>query len=273
MPDPIGPNSFIALRVIGAALLFFLLAYRRLVIPAREHWGRFLLCAVCGVATNQLLFFNGLALTSPINASIMMTSNPIMVLIISSILLKQKLTLTKITGVLIGAVGAIAIILMSTYDTARTSHWLGDVFILINSLSWALYLVMVKPLMKHYHPMVITAWVFLIGTILVFPFGGMGLSSLPWETFDTGQWFAIMYVIVCVTFLAYLFNMAGIHHLSPEVASAYIYFQPLLAGLFAFLFTWYSGKDYAGDITWLKMAAGLLVFLGVYLVSRKENGK
>ncbi len=271
MPEPIGPNSFIALRVSGAVILFWLISYRRMVWPARRHWWRFLLCAVCGVATNQLLFFNGLALTSPINASIMMTSNPILVLLISTLLYRQRLSLMKMSGVLIGAAGAVAIIVMSSWDKAQSSHWVGDVFILINSLSWAFYLVMVKPLMKDYHPMVITSWVFLIGLILVLPFGGLGLSALPWEDFTTGQWFAILYVIVFVTFLTYLFNMVGIHYLSPEVASAYIYFQPILAGLFAFLFTWYSGHDYTGDITWLKIGAGLLVFAGVYLVSKKPK--
>ena len=106
MPQPIGPNSFIKLRVVGACVLFWIIAARKISIPAREDWWRFLVCAVCGVATNQLLFFNGLALTSPINASIIMTSNPIIVMLISAALLKQKITWLKMVGVLLGAAGA-----------------------------------------------------------------------------------------------------------------------------------------------------------------------
>ncbi|MDZ4824676.1 MAG: DMT family transporter [Flavobacteriales bacterium] len=273
MPDPIGPNSFIVLRVVGAAVLFWLIVARRIQIPDKEDWGRLLLCAICGVATNQLLFFNGLALTSPINASIMMTSNPIIVMVISAVLLKQKINALKILGIMLGAAGAIAIIMLSTYDTSEDSSWQGDVCILINSLSWGFYLVLVKPLMKRYNPVMITAWIFLIGIILVLPFGGSGASEIEWMQLSAWQWFSILYVIVFVTFLTYLLNMIGIHLLSPTVASAYIYFQPLLAGVFAFLFSFFLGKDFTGDITWLKVACGVLVFAGVYLVSRSESAQ
>ncbi|MFM2202276.1 MAG: hypothetical protein RL040_1476, partial [Bacteroidota bacterium] len=106
MPDPIEPTSFIALRVIGASVLFWIISIRKIVLPEREDWWRFIACAIAGVATNQLLFFNGLALTSPVNASIIMTSNPIIVMVLSAIFLKQRITLIKTIGVALGAIGA-----------------------------------------------------------------------------------------------------------------------------------------------------------------------
>ncbi len=271
MPDPIGPNSFITLRVMGACLLFWIISYRKISIPEKSDWWRFLVCAICGVATNQLLFFNGLALTSPVNASIMMTSNPIIVMIISAVMLRQRITWMKVLGILLGAVGAIALLWLSAYDVSRQSSVKGDLFILINSISWGFYLVMVKPLMAKYHPMMIVSWVFLIGIILVLPFGGLGLTDISWSELNSWQWFSVIYVIVFTTFLTYLFNMFGIHYLSPTVASVYIYFQPMLAGVFAFVFSYLLHLDFTGDITWSKVICTLLIFSGVYLVSRSER--
>jgi drug/metabolite transporter (DMT)-like permease len=271
MPDPIGANSFIALRVIGACLLFWLVAWKRIRVPERTDWWRFLICAICGVATNQLLFFNGLSLTSPVNASIIMTSNPILVMLISAVLLKQRITWMKVVGVLLGAAGAITLLWLSSFDTTKQSSLQGDLFILINSISWGFYLVLIKPLMKKYHPLMITAWVFLIGILLVLPFGGMGVRSIPWESLTNWQWFSIFYVIIATTFLTYLFNMIGVHHLSPTVASSYIYFQPMLAGVFAFVFSTMLERDFTGDITWMKVFCTLLIFGGVYVVSRSDK--
>ncbi|MFN0033110.1 MAG: DMT family transporter [Flavobacteriales bacterium] len=270
MPQPIGPNSFITLRVVGACVLFWIIAARKITIPAKEDWWRFVLCAICGVATNQLLFFNGLALTSPINASIIMTSNPIIVMLISALLLRQNITLLKAIGVILGALGAVSLLLLSEFDNTKNSTSLGDLFILINSTSWAFYLVLVKPLMKKYHSLMITAWVFLIGIVLVLPFGGMGLQTIAWSELSAWQWFSIVFVIVFTTFLTYLFNMIGVHHLSPTIASAYIYFQPMLAGAFAFVFSFFLQENFTGDITWQKALCAAMIFLGVYLVNRGE---
>ncbi len=271
MPQPIDPNSFIILRVVGACFLFWIVAWRNISVPDKKDWWRFIVCAICGVATNQLLFFNGLALTSPINASIIMTSNPILVMLISAILVKQKVTWMKIIGVVLGAIGAISLLLLSEFDQSKTSSIRGDLFILINSTSWAFYLVLVKPLMQKYPPMMITAWVFLIGIFLVLPFGGMGIQTIAWSALTNWQWFSVLYVILFTTFLTYLFNMIGVYHLSPTVASAYIYFQPMLAGVFAFVFSFFLHQNFSGDITWQKVWCTMLIFAGVYLVSKGEN--
>ena len=269
MPDPIEPTSFIALRVMGAAVLFWIISFRKIVLPHREDWWRFIACAIAGVATNQLLFFNGLALTSPVNASIIMTSNPIIVMVLSAIFLKQAITKMKVAGVALGAVGASMLLWSSNGDAGGHSSLLGDVFILLNSISYAIYLVMVKPLMKKYHPLDIVAWTFLIAIVLVFPFGGMGLKTVSWSALDSWQWFCVAFVIVCTTFLTYLFNILAIHRLSPTIASSYIYLQPVFAGLFALLLASVVERDYTRDISWFKIGCAVMIVAGVYLVSRR----
>jgi drug/metabolite transporter (DMT)-like permease len=271
MPDPIAPTSFIALRVMGAAALFWLVALRKIVIPQRADWWRFLLCAITGVATNQLLFFNGLALTSPVNASIIMTSNPILVMVMSAVFLKQRITLLKAAGVLIGALGASMLLWSSNGDVGGHSSLQGDVFILLNSISYAIYLVMVKPLMQKYHPLDIVAWTFLIAIALVFPFGGIGLKTVSWSSLSHWQWFCVAFVIVCTTFLTYLFNILAIHRLSPTIASSYIYLQPVFAGIFALLLATVVERDYTRDISWFKIGCALMIVAGVWLVSRTPS--
>ena len=270
MPDPIAPTSFIALRVMGACALFWIIAARKIVIPQREDWWRFLLCAITGVATNQLLFFNGLALTSPVNASIIMTSNPILVMVMSAVFLKQSITVFKAAGVALGALGASMLLWSSNGDVHGNSSLLGDVFILLNSISYAIYLVMVKPLMQKYHPLDIVAWTFLIAIALVFPFGGMGLKAVAWSALDSWQWFCVAFVIVCTTFLTYLFNILAIHRLSPTIASSYIYLQPVFAGIFALLLASVVERDYTRDISGFKIGCALMIVAGVWLVGRRN---
>ncbi len=270
MPEPIGANSFITLRVAGACLLFWLVVGKKAVLPKKEDRWRFILCALTGVATNQLFFFNGLALTSPINASIIMTSNPILVMLISAVLLKQRITWMKVLGVVIGAIGAITLLWISTHDVTKQSSVTGDIYILINSLSFAFYLVLVKPLMSKYHPFVVTAWIFTIGVFMVLPFGGLGITAVEWSVLTAWQWFCVGFVIVFTTFLSYLLNNIGIHYTSSTITSSYIYLQPILAGVFAFLFSGITEKNFASDITLIKVLCALLVFAGVFLVSKGE---
>lgn len=271
MPNPIGPNSFILLRVLGACICFWFIAARKIQIPKKEDLGRFILCGLTGVAINQLLFFNGLSLTSPINSSIIMTSNPIMVMLISALIYKQAITTKKAVGLALGAIGAISLLLLSTGDHSKLSNPLGDLCILINSMSYAFYLVLVKPLMKKYSPLTVVTWVFSVGLIAVSPFGGLGITDIAWSSLDVYQWLAVGYVILFVTFLTYLLNILALQHTTATTASAYIYFQPLLAIFFSYLFTQLTGTDYVSDFTLMKMACGVCIIVGVYMVSERQT--
>lgn len=269
MPDPLAANAFIVLRATGAAILFWIIAAKKITLPEKSDWWRFLVCALTGVCINQLCFFNGLALTSPINSSIMMTSNPILVMVISSFALKQRITTMRILGILLGAFGAI-ILLTSQYGALNTEGTKGDIFILVNSISWAFYLVLVVPLMKKYHPTVVAAWVFLIGSILVIPIGSEGLGSIQWSALTRWQWFCMGYVVMGTTFLAYLLNMLAVSRLSPTTVSSYIYLQPMLAGIFSWLLDSFLGISFDSSLNAVKILSAVCIFAGVYLVSRND---
>lgn len=261
MPDYIQPSGFILLRVIGAVTLFAL-SYFLFVKEKVEKQDvfRLAICGVFGVAINQLLFFEGLNLSTPINAALVMTTNPVLVILLSFFIIKETLTLRKGVGILFGLVGAAMLILKGGSFDLSFDHQLGNLFVFINAVSYGLYLVIVKPMMSKYNPITVMFFVFAFGLLYVLPFGFNKLSAVNWEIIPTTIYLEIAFVVVCTTFIAYLMNATALKQLSPTTVSIYIYLQPILATVFAIFW----GAD---SLDGQKIIAALLIFFGVYLVS------
>jgi len=267
MPTFIMPSGFILLRVVGAFLLFFLL-YKIFIHEKIEIKDllRLVACGFFGVAVNQLFFFEGLNLSTPINASIIMTINPIIVIIISFFILKESFGIKKIFGVLLGLVGAGLLILNKGEIDLSNNLRTGNILVLINASSYAFYLVIVKPLMTKYNPITILTYVFGFGMIFVFPFGYEHLCNIDWNTMPKTIFLQVIFVVFCTTFLAYLFNAYALKNLNPTTVSIYIYIQPVLASIFAVFW----GIDKVNNE---KIAAAIIIFFGVYLVSKQNRRK
>jgi drug/metabolite transporter (DMT)-like permease len=268
MPDYLTPNVFILLRVVGATVLFWLiwLLGKREVI-AKKDIPLVALCALFGVAINQLFFFHGLNLSSSINSGIIMATNPMLVVVLSYFLLKEAISWKRTTGILIGAIGAMLLTLKG--GTGKGDSVLGDTFLFINALSYAFYLVLVKPLMKSYSPLTVITYVFSFGMlyVLMFPPTITDLSQTDFSRIPTSAWWIILYVIVGVTFLTYLLTVYGLKYVSPSVSSVYIYIQPVLVIVFTFLFFYLGMVDFTQTITAEKVMYMLMIFFGVYLAS------
>jgi drug/metabolite transporter (DMT)-like permease len=271
MPNPIGPNAFIVLRVSGALALFFLVSFKFLEIPKLRDIPLFLFCGLTGVATNQLFFFNGLSLTTPVNASIIMCTNPILVAILYFVGKRKWPSLMTASGILLGSIGALGIILLRAPFEASADYLRGDLYILINSLSYGLYLTTAPRLMKKYKPITAITWVFACGLIFILPIGYSDASAIAWGTLTPLHWMSLAFIIIAVTFLTYLMNIYALSKVSPTVTSAYIYLQPLLAGVFAFLFAGIGNQDHTASITVEKILFALLIFAGVYLVGKRND--
>lgn len=277
MPQVIGPSGFILLRVAGALLLFWMAWTFK---PERIDWsdlGRLALCAAFGVVVNQLMFFHGLMRTTPINASIIMVATPILVLVLAAVLIGERITQRKVLGVVLGAGGALTLIFLKPSSASQAGSTLGDLFILINASSYGLYLVMVKPLMRKYRAVTVMAWSFLIGSILVLPFGWTELVAVQWSVLTPALWGALLFVVVMVTFVAYLLNTWALGVVSPSVVGTYIYMQPLLAALFTWVFV-QVGADrlgipgrYDATLGWPQLLCAAAIFIGVHLVSRADR--
>lgn len=254
--------TFILFRVLGATSLFWLLFFKTEKIQPKDYI-KFAIAGVFGVAANQLMFFEGLDHTSTINASIIMVNTPILVLIFSSLLLKERISNRKIIGVIIGLIGAVTLILFKDTSVKNEATLYGDTFILLNASSYALYLVLVKPLMKKYSPYTVIKWVFTFGLIYVIPFG---LYQFEGANFDMSSEIIlkVVFIIIFTTFFTYLLTMYGLNKVSPTTVSSYVYLQPVLTTAIAM----FSGFE---QPTLINLICGITIFMGVYLVSFKPK--
>ena len=226
MPQYIKPFGFILIRVALTTTLFFIL--HRFWIKEKVEKKDFLLLAACGlfgVVINQELFFLGLSITNPINASLIMIMTPLLVFIISFFMARESVTWQKILGLILGSAGALIILGGKGFSFNSHTVW-GDFFVLINATSYAIYLVMVRPLMKKYHPLTVIKWVFFFGLIPVFFFGVKQFGQIEWSGFTPKIWLCVAFVVICVTFFAYLLNILALREVHSSVVGAYIYLQP-----------------------------------------------
>ncbi len=258
------PLGFIVLRAISATILFWGISSLQ-PQPAeridRKDIGRIILCALFGVAANQMLFFSGLQLTKPINASLIMTITPLMVLLSAAVILKERITRQKLLGIFLGLAGAVLVISYGQSLDFQMTHIKGDLMILANATSYGMYLVLVKSLMQRYQPITVLKWIFTIGFLMVLPFGVGQLQGVAWETFPLSIWVAIIYVLIMVSCVSYLLNAFALKTVRASVVGIYIFLQPIMATIVALL----AGRD---TLSITKILAAVLIFAGVYLVSK-----
>ncbi len=257
----ISPMGLVFFRVLTALIIFtvFHLIFVKEKIDKKDI-PKIILVSLFGIVINQSFFIIGLKHTVPINAALLLTVVPILVFVFSVILLKEKISISKIIGVLIAFSGVLLIILNKGNLQFTYSNMKGDILVFLNSVSYALYLVMVKPLLKKYNPLTITKWIFFFGMIFIMPLGIKGALNAHWQLFDAKVWMAFVYVLVFTTLLAYLFNIIALSRVNPSVVGVYVYLQPVLATFVALII----GKD---SISALKIVSAVLIFAGVYLVS------
>jgi|TARA_Y100000385_G_scaffold138937_1_gene144330 drug/metabolite transporter (DMT)-like permease len=265
MPDYIEPLGFILVRVTGAVIMFWLcyVLFYYEKVKANDLL-KLAICGLFGVAINQMLFFEGLNLTTPINAAVIMVSNPILVLLFGVFFATEGFSTKKGIGVALGAIGALTLITNGGQLSLNNEHFWGNIMVFLNASSYAVYLVLVKPLMKKYKPITVISWVFLFGIIFVIPFGWSDFQAIQWSAMPSTILWSVVFVVVGTTFLAYLFNIYGLKTLNPSTVSTYIYLQPVLASIVAII----ASSD---ELNLIKVISAILIFLGVYLVSQKTK--
>ncbi len=266
MPDYIGAFGFVMLRVIGAAALFWIISIfgPKEKIDKKDYL-RMLICAILGMGVNMLVFFKGLSLSTPINSAVLITTTPIIVLIMSAILIKEKITRRKVLGIFIGLIGAMGLIVFGTEIRLDAPNIpLGNFLILMNSVFYGTYLILAKILISKYHPFTFMKWLFSLGILICLPFGFQEMSEIEWSLLPFDIIWRIVFVIIGTTFCTYLFNIFALTQLKASTLSAFIYVQPILGILFAIA----MGKD---TLTTIKVLAAAMVLFGVYLASRKTK--
>ena len=225
---------------------------------------RFFLCALTGIAINQLLFIKGLSLTFSIHASLLMLTTPILITFIAAWLLREKLTRNKIIGLLVGVIGASILVISRGNSGEGQDVLLGDIMVILNAISYTFYFILVRPLMKDYHPVMVIRVVFSIGLLLMLPVCWNEFSQIPWGSYAWTDWCILGLIVIGGTFLAYLFNVYGIKQVGASVAGSYIYAQPVFAAAIAMFVL-------GEELTIQKILAAMCIFAGVYLANKTES--
>jgi drug/metabolite transporter (DMT)-like permease len=257
--------ALVFLRIVGACILFWIFSlFVKTQKIEKADFKKLIWLTLFGVVINQVFFIYGLSLTHPINSAIIMISNPIVVFIFTLIILKERITVFKVGGLSIAIVGALIILRFKGNFEAGSDTIVGDMMTLVNSISWAIFVVLIKPIMMKYDTINVMKWLFLFGTIYMLPIGLYDTLNTNWSGFNSHAAFAVCFVVIATTFFAYLLNIYGLRSLSPSVVSAYIYIQPFLASIFAII----MGED---KLTPTKIFSGILIILGLYLVNFKPK--
>ncbi|MEL4306805.1 DMT family transporter [Joostella sp. CR20] len=266
MPRYIEPFGFIFLRVTGAAALFWLISFfgPKEKID-RKDWPRLIASAVFGMVINMLMFFKGLSLSTPVNSAVISTITPIFVFVLSAVIIKERITPIRAFGVLLGLAGALGLILFGEQmQKGAPNIALGNMMLLTNAISYGTYLILVKPLTAKYHAFTIMKWLFLIAIFVNFPFTISEFRAVEWSSLPFDAIWRMAFVVLGTTFSTYLLNIYALKQLKASTIGAFVYLQPLIGIFFAVL----VGAD---TISFVRIIAAILVFIGVYLVTKTKR--
>ena len=254
-------------RICGAAILFWLSS---IVVPQqhvpKQDLLRIAAASIFGIVLAQGGLILGLSLTSPINATMEITTQPIFALLLAAIILHERITLRKAVGVLLGFVGAAILVLLTTSDNGRAADFRGDIIVFVSQISFALYLTIFSDIIKRYSLFTFNKWMFTFASIFLLPLTLNDMVQLKWTTLSLRTIGEIAYIIVFCTFITFLLVVYSQRKLSSTVVSTYNYVQPfvtvtasLLMGLAVF--------------QWQHLIAAILIFTGVWLVISTRQTK
>ncbi|WP_196886240.1 DMT family transporter [Aureivirga sp. CE67] len=272
IPKNIAAESFFFLRILGATILFWsIYIFRKEKIDKRDYL-RIFFCGLLGVTISKLAFFKGLEHTSPIDSSIISTLTPVAILFFSYFLLKEKMGFLKILGIILGFGGTFLLIWFGNHESGGTSSIYGNLLTLLKVLSYGAYIVIAKPLMQKYHHITVISWVFFVALITSIPFSYSYVIHTDWTLITPFALFVILYVTVCSTFLVYLFNLYSLKHLPASIIGSYIYLQPVVTYIAIEIYESITHSPaYTEDLSVLKIVSCLMIFVGIFLVSKKKK--
>lgn len=259
------PIIMVDFRIFGSALLFWItsLFTPREHVPAMDKL-RLFGAGMIGILLNQGCFIIGVSYTSPGEASLVTTTMPMWVMLLAWLFLKEPITIKKAGGIVLGAAGALILVLGGKGSISGGDNpALGDFIVLLAQLSYALYLTLYRNFIKKYSLVTLMKWMFLSASIVGLPATVGFLKSTHWGAISFNEWIGIAYIVVFATYIAYIFIMIGQKNLRPTIVGMYNYVQPIVASIVGIIL----GMDH---FTFPKIVAVVLIFTGVYLVTMSK---
>ncbi|WP_196893290.1 DMT family transporter [Aureivirga marina] len=269
MPEVLSPMAFFFTRVWGIIPFVFILYLFKPQRIKKKHFIPLFVSAIMIVTISNHTYFYGLNLTSPVDASILMTCTPIFALFFSVLAKHEKFSYLKILGVIVGGIGAVVLILYGNESGNQAATLKGNIAFLITSLAYGAYIVASKPIIQNYNAPTSIFWIFFIGGLTIIPIVYEPVMNTNWAAISTNDYLMIGYTVLIATLLAYSLAIYSLKHLPPSVSSSYIYIQPVTVFvmiLFSDLF--HKGKDFKDDFSWMKVFSCVLVFIGILIIIR-----
>jgi drug/metabolite transporter (DMT)-like permease len=255
------PPVLVLFRVSGAAAAFAVLERRSGAggIRGRGDYARLALYSLLGVVANQLLYVQGLAYTTAINANILITTVPVFTLAIALVLRQERAAPLKVAGLALAMVGAVGLIGPGGLDLSPR-HALGNAMIALNALCYAAYLVLSKDILHRYPPLTVITWVFAFGALGVLPFGVPALLSSDLSAVSGTTWLAVLFIIAFPTVASYWLSLWALRRVESSRVAIYVYIQPVVTVLIA---PWLLGERLGLSAA----LAGIAIFIGIALVT------
>lgn len=269
MPIYIGSLGLVFLRVLGATIIFWTISlfFKTKPIEKKDRL-TILKCGLFGMSINIAAFIAGLDYSTPVNSSILIIISPIFVVILSFFIFKNKINFIKILGIILGFIGAMILILTADSNNSIGRNIpLGNFLFIVNSISYAYYLIIVKPMAEKYDLITLFKWLFLIGLIFNFPLGINQFLDVDWASLPL--WEAVLpmvFVVVGTTCMTYFLNGYALSKITSTEVAVFMYLQPIIGILFAI----FTKSD---TITLIMFVASVLIFTGVYLTSVLKQKK
>lgn len=262
----IPPQVLFTMRALGASTLFWLISLflPKEKIPLSDLW-KIALASILGLFIPQFTFLEAVPQATPIDVGVFGTLGPVFTMIFAYFFVHEPITAKKVAGVAVSLAGILFLIFNSTHS-GGASHTtpLGMLLLLVNSISFSLYLGIFRPLIQKYSVVTFMKWSFLCSLILSLPLSLHGALTTDFSLLTPKHWSDIFILVVFATCVSYFLIPYGQKSVKPTVVSMYNYLQPIFAALVGVA----TGLD---TITWQKVVAILLVFVGVGLVNRSKG--
>jgi drug/metabolite transporter (DMT)-like permease len=263
--DFISPFQLTLLRAIFATIIFG--TAQLILVREKVETKDLLLLAACslfGITVSNVLFFTGLNMTTPVNASLLTLTSPLF-LILFAIVIRGEIEVGKLVGVLIASVGGIILIMGDTgLGSKPTNPLVGNLLVAVSAGAYAVYLTLIRPLLQKYHPLTILKWLFAFGMLYLLPVWGLGLTQIQWAKFTPNVWIALGFILICITFITFLLNTFSLKILDASIVSTYIYTTPLLTALIGVVI---DGASFSVSL----ILASILILFGGFLVSQTNE--
>ena len=269
MPIYIGSLGLVLLRVLGATIIFWTIGlfFKSKPIEKKDRF-TIIKCGLFGMSINIAAFIAGLDYSTPVNSSILIIISPIFVVILSFFIFKNKINFLKIFGIIMGFIGALILILNADSNSSVGRNIpLGNFLFIVNSISYAYYLIIVKPMAQKYDLITLFKWLFLIGLIFNFPLGINQFTDVNWSSLPIKEAILPMaFVVICTTVMTYFLNGYALSKITSTEVAVFMYLQPIIGIVFAI----FTKSD---TISLTIIIASILIFIGVYLTSVMKQKK